>query len=117
MSTTQATQCHRDWMKVGAEHSDGEHNRARLGAAFAGLVWQEIPVGGSLEMPMMQGEGIKAAIRELRLPKVSHVADSNELAPYGLYGIRAHYKNGRADVYVIDEGSCLVVVAVDFYEN
>lgn len=102
----------RTWTKVGAHHSDGHEKR--LAAILAALDWRELkPVGNS--EAIMPALGIMAAIRELRLPKVSHYAISHELAPYGLYGIRAHYKNGRADVYVVDEGSQLVVLASDFY--
>ena len=39
------------------------------------------------------------------------VADSFELAPYGLYGIRAIYKGDKeVDVLIIDEGSAIVPV-------
>jgi hypothetical protein len=81
---------------------------------FDRLEWQELFPAG-VTMAMMPGEAIKAAIAELRLPKVSHVATSNEMAPYGLIGIRAHYKNGTANVYLVDEGCQIVVLCSDFY--
>jgi len=102
----------RTWTSVGHDHNGTEDQRARLAGMFSRLSWQEFVVG--MEMPMMQGLGIQAAIKELRLPKVSHIADSNEMAPYGLYGIRCHYRNGMAQVYICDEGSQLVVLASDF---
>lgn len=101
----------RTWTQVGKEHTEGKE--AELSKMFDRLKWQEIPC----EMAFAPGEGIKQAIKQLRIPKVSHVADSHELAPYGLMGIKAHYKNGDAVVYLVDEGISVVVIASDFYPN
>jgi len=105
---------HRDWMKIGQAHYATEESKARLIAAAEAITWQEIPPGGSLEMPMCQGLAIKEAIKALRLPKVSHVAESSALAPYALLGIRAHYANGTADIFIVDEGSRCTPVFADF---
>ncbi len=88
-----------DWFQVGADHWQG--NQARLLAICEAIEWHSLPH----ETGMMQGEAIKALIREHRLPRVSHVADSHELAPYGLVGIRAHYANADVDFFAVDEGS------------
>lgn len=101
----------RTWTQVGREHTENKHKE--LGAIFGRLKWQAIPC----EMAAMPGEGIKAAIKELKIPKVSHVAASHELAPYGLMGIKAHYKNGDATIYLADEGVGIVVLASDFLPN
>lgn len=101
----------RTWTQVGREHTEGK--RKELSEMFNRLEWQAIPC----EMAAMPGEGIKAAIKELKIPKVSHVAASHELAPYGLMGIRAHYKNGDARIYLVDEGVGITVLASDFYPN
>lgn len=98
----------RTWTKTGAEHTDGKHDA--LADAFDALEWQALPI----ECAMMPGEGIKHAIRSFRIPKVSHVAISHELAPYGLYGIRGHYPNGSAQIYILDRGSDIVTLASDF---
>ena len=58
---------------------------------------------------------MKEVIKELRIPKVSHVAYSHEMAPYGLMGVKAHYKNGDANVFMVDEGSNIVIIATDFF--
>lgn len=100
----------RTWTKVGEKH-----NRATVERAIENIEWRELR--GTIEVPMMQGEGIKAAIRELRIPRVSHVAWSNELAPYGFYAIRGHYANGDAEVYIVDRGSDLIPVCSDFTER
>ena len=94
-----------NWTKVG-EPEVGEH-RERFAAAIAALDWQAVPC----TLGMMPGENIKQVIRAFRIPKVSHVAVSAELAPLGLYGIRGHYKNGTAQVYVLDLGSECVPIA------
>lgn len=106
----------RNWTTVGAElELDPEARRtpsreeyARL---FADLEWE--PVTG--EKPMLPGLAIKEAIKELRIPKVTRIAISHELAPYGLYGIEGNYRNGRALVYIVDRGAVLTPVASDFY--
>ena len=103
----------RTWMNVGKEYNASDKQKKYLARAFDGLEWQSIK--GGLEIAAIPGLAIKAAIRELPLPKVSHVATSNALAPYGLYGIRAHYRNGQADVYILDEGSRSLVLASDFW--
>lgn len=101
----------RNWTQVGHEHNGTQEQRDRLSDAFDALDWQPIPC----TMSGMGGLGIQACINELRLRNVSHVAESHELAPYGLYGIRCGFANGSARVYVCDEGSQMVVLASDFY--
>lgn len=97
----------RNWTQIG--QAEG-FSKGRIEAAILNMEWTTIPK----TMPMSQGLGIKAAIKELRIPKVSHIADSNQLAPYGFYGIRAHYANGDADIYIVDRGSDLIPVCSDF---
>ena len=98
----------RTWTEVGKEHT--EDHQEEIAGMIERLNWQSIPC----EMAMAPGEAIKAVIKELRIPKVSHVASSHEMAPYGLLGIKAHYKNGDANIYLVDEGSSTVVIASDF---
>ena len=98
----------RTWTAVGQEHSDGKHDE--LGEMFERLEWREIPC----TMAMMPGDAIKAAITQLRIPKVSHVACSNELAPYGLEGIIGHYRGGTVKIYLIDTGTEVLPLASDF---
>jgi len=104
----------RKWTTIGKDHNGTPEARRLLAGMFDRLDWKALPQN---DVPMMPGEGIKIAIQELRIPNVNAVAWSNELGPYGLYGIRGRYKNGRADVFICDEGSVLVVLATDFYPN
>ena len=99
-----------DWTNVGREEWDGAQDRIR--AAAAALEWRALPIEGA---PMMPAEGIKAAIRELRLPRVSLAGWSSELAPYGFYGIEANYSNGRVQVFIVDRGTDLVPVVSYFW--
>lgn len=101
----------RTFTEVGKEHSEGKE--AELAGMFDRLDWQAIPC----EMAAMPGMGIKEVIKQLHIPKVSHVASSHELAPYGLMGIKAHYKNGDATIYIVDEGTNCTILASDFYQS
>ena len=109
----------RTWTEVGAplvgtRLEDGiELTQDTVAEIIDHLDWQEAHPG--MDLPAVPGLGIAQCIRELRIPKVSHIAVSNELAPYGLYGIRGHYTNGHADVFVVDRGSDLIPVCSDFY--
>ena len=117
MTTT--TDYTRTWTEIGAQaigrrlEGGGRLTQPAVIRVIGTLDWQAIEQG--LSLPMIPGEAIKATIAELRIPKVSHVAVSHELAPYGFYGIEGHYKNGRARVYVVDLGSDLIPVASDFW--
>ena len=95
------------WTKVGEKHTETQEDKNRVSEAIERMDWFD-PKGK--ELAMMPGMGISEAIRELRMPRVQRVAVSNELAPYGLYGIEALYKNGLGRVYIVDEGSSLVPV-------
>ncbi|KKK93893.1 hypothetical protein LCGC14_2688350 [marine sediment metagenome] len=99
----------RTWTQVGIEHT--QDRQEEIAGMIDRLDWQTIPC----TMAMMPGEGIKAVIKELRIPNVSHVACSREMAPYGLMGIKARYKNGHATIYLVDEGCSTVVIASDFF--
>ena len=100
-----------DWMKIAVEYNGAEEQKERIQGIISRMDWLRVPGPGEppLEMAMMPGMGIKSAIKELRIPHVSHVASTNELAPFGFYGIRAHYKqDGEIDIFIIDEGSHLL---------
>ena len=88
-----------DWFEVGKEHWDG--NQERIKAICSAVEWIEPPC----TLGFMQGECINTCIKEFKIPKVSHVAVSHELAPFGLCGIRGHYKNADVDFFVVDEGT------------
>ncbi len=98
---------------IGRRLEDGHLTRPLVEQAIEMLRW--LDAEQDMDLPMIPGLGIQAAIKELRIPKVSQVAISHELAPYGLYGIEGNYKNGRAHVYVVDVGSELIPIASDFW--
>jgi len=109
-----------DWTEIGKSRGQSEtkEQRDRIRGAMKVMDWLEIPTdGASLEMAFMPGEGIKAAMRQLRLPDVSHVATSNELAPYGFLGVRTHYKNADVDVFIVDRGSDMFPVCMAVTEK
>ena len=101
----------RTYTQTGKRYTEGK--KTELNGMFKRLKWQAIPC----EMAAMPGMGIKEVIKQLHIPKVSHVSASHELAPYGLMGIKAHYKNGDAIIYIIDTGCECIVLASDFYAS
>ena len=102
----------RNWTNVGKDYNETDEQKQHILSAINAIDWIKLPEKGSLSVAMMPGEAIKNAIKELRIPKVSHIAISNALAPYGFYGIRGHYKNGTANIYLVDAGcSCSVVMS------
>jgi hypothetical protein len=118
----------RDWTKIGREFYDEgtAYGLECRGAATQQIVarecdrleWLEVPKDGSaLELPMMPGEALKTMVRELHIPKVSHVGYSHGLAPYGLIAAFGHYKNADVKVYAVDKGTSTVILAMDVYEK
>ncbi len=87
-----------DWLNVGREYWEG--NQDIVLAAIKMMTWEELP----FSMGFSQGYAIKEIIKEFKIPKASHIADSHELAPYGLLGIRAHYTNADVDLFFVDDG-------------
>jgi hypothetical protein len=110
----------RTWTKIGEEVVGSPIDegtilgRDMVVKAIEELEWREIPKEGTLEAPAMLGLNITEAIQKLKIPNVSHVGWSSELAPYGFYGIRGHYKNGDAEIYLVDQGTDLTPVCSDF---
>lgn len=109
----------RTWTAIGLGHNETEEQKTKLSAMFERVEWLPVPKAGEepLSLPAMPGLAIKSAIQELRIHKVSHVAHSHEMAPYSLLAIRAHYKNGMAEVYLVDDGVGITPLASDFYPS
>jgi len=113
----------RDWTQIGrayyepatAEGIEGEGaaTREKVAAALDAMDWQPVPC----EVAFMPGEAIKAMVRECRIPRVSHVAISHDLAPCGLVAVFGHYKNADVKVYAVDKGTSTVILAMDVYEK
>jgi len=104
----------RTWTQIGREYVPTDKERREITAAIKRLTWRD--VAERRQEGAMQAMGISEAIKQLRLPKVSHyAADGCVFGSYGLYGIRAHYSNGSAEVYVLDYGTGLMPVVTDFH--
>jgi len=88
-----------DWFQVGRDHWEG--NQDKIEQICRGVDWIKPPC----TMPFMPGECISTLIAEFKIPNVSHVCYSHELAPFSLVGIRARYKNADVDFFAVDEGS------------
>lgn len=114
----------RTWTTVAERNVERLGGRAAVERAIAGLEWKD--VSGGVTVGAFQGLAIDKAVSEYGIPRVSHIATTGLVgAPDeegdGFYpdllGIRGHYANGRADVYVLDTGTALQTVCSDFYEE
>jgi hypothetical protein len=108
----------REWLSVGSAYNTTKAQRNLVNAAIAKLEWQAVEVAGKL--PFSQGFAIQAAIKQFRIPKVSHVAyngvmNLGEDAVYGVYGVEGHYSNARVRAYILDRGTDVLVVATDVW--
>jgi hypothetical protein len=77
------------------------------------MEWRTLPC----EMGMGPGMAIKEAIKAFKIPKVSRVATSSEIAPYGLLGVEGNYKNGRCQIFLVDDGLSVTPIRTDFYSK
>jgi len=85
-------------------------NKEDVESAIRNMEWREIKKGETV--PMGPGEGIKSTIKEFKIP-ATHYAISNDLAPYGFYGIRGKYKNGIHNIFVLDSGVAITPICVE----
>jgi hypothetical protein len=105
--------------KVGAEYTSGREDQ--ISQAVQRAQWHPIPY----KMSFSGGEGLKAAIKEFRIPKVSHAADYYDFVSgiphpegeFGLLGVRGHYTNGVVDVIFVDFGIGLCPVCMIEHET
>ena len=123
------------WTSVGAELFD-RHRAAAAGknyarsrldvtAAISRLSWRER--NDARDMPAMAGQAFAYAINYLGLPGVELLAWNGSIevedprdhtaGAYALYGIEAHYDDGRARIYLVDRGTDLLVIGSEFTPN
>lgn len=98
-----------DWFPVGKEFSGSQNQKDRILEIIGRVQWQPVQLD-TVKMGIMQGYAIEEAVKHFKIPKVSHVADSHELAPFGLICIRGHYVNDSVDLFFVDKGDILVPV-------
>jgi hypothetical protein len=102
----------RTWTKIAAkDFTDGNHPKYEH--LFNKLKWEKWEIGKSL--PFVPRTAIKIAVKELKIPRVTHYAISRDMVPYNLYGIRGLFSNGIVKAYILDTGDSAVVLATDFY--
>ena len=101
----------RTWTEVGEKYTRGK--QGDIAVMVERMEWRTLPC----EMGMGPGMAIKEAIKAFKIPKVSRVATSNEMAPYGLLAVEGHYKNGRAQVLMVDDGVSITPICSDLYSK
>ena len=99
----------RSWTTVATHYTDNK--RDQLAALFADLRWEAFPSTSSFSV----GHLAKIFISTLKTPLPLEIAVSHQLAPYGLVGLHIPYKNGRAKVYILDQGDTALILASDFW--
>jgi hypothetical protein len=99
----------RNWTKVGEEYT--RDKQGDITAMIERMEWRTLPC----EMGLGPGMAIKEAIKTFKIPKVSQVATSNEMAPYGLLAVEGHYKDGRGRIFLVDDGLSVTPICTDFY--
>jgi hypothetical protein len=115
------TTAEQTWTTVGAEIVDRVGGRETVERKIEGLEWRTREQGS--DVAFAPGAAINAAIRDLRIPRVTAFAiDSFEIRDDagdgfypGFYGIEGNYTNGRARVYLLDTGVELVPVMSELY--
>ena len=101
----------RTWTEVGEKYT--RDKQGDIAAMIERMEWRTLPC----EMGMGPGMAIKEAIKDFKIPKVSRVATSNELAPYGLLAVEGNYKNGRGQIFMVDDGLSVTPLCTDFYSK
>lgn len=108
----------RTWLGIGKDLVERLTQRS-VENKIKNLRWRTIPTDGSrMDLPFSPGEAIKTAIKEFGLPKVSAIAIDSFSRPEfypSFYGIESNYKNGRARLYLLDDGVTLTPLASDFW--
>ena len=96
-----------DFFNVGKEYSKGKEDEVK--EIVLSAEWEETTKGK--DYPMGQGMCVQEAIKELKIPKVSHVSLYNSFCGLGFYGIRGTYKNNVVDIFILDQGSIASPIA------
>ena len=99
----------RTWTEIGQEYTLDK--KEVIAAMIERMDWRTLPC----EMGMGPGMAIKEAIKDFKIPKPSRVAMSNEMAPYGLIAVEGNYKNGRAQIFMVDDGVSVTPICSNFY--
>lgn len=71
-------------------------------------------------LPFSQGECLKTVIKECKIPlsKITRLSLHGVIkSSHGFYGLDVNYANGRALIFIADNGCSACPVAVDFTPN
>ena len=98
------------WTKVGEVYT--REAREELSSIFSRMKWRHLRG----ELPAFEALAINDLVRGFRIPAV-RMAASNDLAPFGLYGIEGRYKNGTVRIFFLDDGTHLVPIASGLIER
>lgn len=115
-----------DWHKKG-EQLVTESARGKILSITYKIDDAKTPEGGDFNcwipfpcrLGFMQGYAVRACILEFKLPRVTHVAVTMDGAPFSLFGIRAHYDEGRQRIehWFMDDGVSVTPILTKVYEK
>lgn len=111
----------RDWSEAGKQYytsSPGKVapiTREQIEQEIPKMDWKPVPENQRMKMPPNQAIALVTFVKEMKLPKLSDIAISKALAPYGFYAIRTHYNNGQVELYLIDDGLMITILCVDMH--
>lgn len=83
-------------------------NRAAVLKAIESLKWQPLGLGNDNSVAFTYYYAIKAMKDAYKIPSITEIATSPCFAPYGFFGIYAHYSNARVRIYCLDGGDAVV---------
>jgi len=96
-----------EFIEIGKKHTQGNEEIVKENILSA--EWEAVEKGKSY--PFSQGMAIDEAIKQFRIPKVTHVSLYGVFSGLGLYGIRAHYKDEEVDIFFVDDGVSITPIA------
>lgn len=102
----------RTYTKVGKDYTEKE-----ISKSISQIKWE---VFRTENLPFCQGECLKVVIKECNIP----ISKINRMSLHGMikntrgfYALDVTYKNGRAFIYIVDNGCFAYVVCSDFMVN
>lgn len=103
----------RNFTKVGSDYSKKEIDSAIKNQ----INWEAFR---KENLPFCQGECLKVVIKECNIPlsKIVNMSLHGVIKnTHGFYALEVNYKNGKAFIYIADNGCSSCVVASDFFES
>ena len=100
----------RTWVKAAKRHG---LDKPLLARTMSGLQWKRIPC----TMSVIGRLTVRHLVREGRIAGITHLAESRDLEPLWLVGIRTTYPDGVAQIYALVLDGTVMPMANDFWPH